>query len=46
MGRGEYASYFANLGAITVAVGPAIYGFIYAAGMKRFPCASMLRFQL
>ena len=37
MGRGEYASYFANLGAITVALGPMLYGFIYAWGRKINP---------
>ena len=26
MGRGEYASYFGNLGAVTVAIGPMLYG--------------------
>ena len=29
---GEYQGYFANLNALTVAVGPGIYGYIYAAG--------------
>ena len=35
MGRGEYASYFGNLGAVTVAIGPMLYGFIYAFGRDR-----------
>eukprot|EP01043_Picozoa_sp_COSAG02_P060911 COSAG02_NODE_8063_length_2726_cov_2.042254_1_plen_392_part_00 len=41
MGRGEYASYFGNLRAITVAVGPMIYGYIYAFGRKLYPAVNL-----
>ena len=34
MGRGEYAGFSGNLRAITVAVGPMLYGYIYAAGRQ------------
>ena len=37
MGRGEFAGYFGNLRAITAAIGPFVYGQLYALGRTAYP---------
>ena len=40
MGRGEFAGYYGSMRALTVAVGPYIFGNLYAWGRKAFTSAT------